>query len=139
EPTAIFHTDLGKFYLDRKRWNDALDAFVAASAEDPAFFGNYWGIGEALIGLRRFDEAREALHTALKKEPQLESPASDRIAKLLDQCAAREPVDETSIPETVPDGEAPIGSEHTARVIGKNPSFVFFEVVFVTGRCHRPQ
>jgi|GEM_PF-3604647 len=86
---ARFYNDLGWFYNDRRRWRDALRSFELARDEDPEYFGNYWGIGKALMGDGGYKTAAEALHTALEKEPKLGPPASDEINDLLRQCLER--------------------------------------------------
>ena len=86
KPQAMFFTDLGWFFLNQKRWNDALVAFTSAQDEDPDYFGNYWGIGCALKGLGDYTGAADSLRIALEKEPNLELPASEEIPQLLNQC-----------------------------------------------------
>lgn len=139
EPTARFFTDLGRFYNDRKCWTNALKAFESASSEDPDFFGNYRGKGKALIGLKRYVEAEQALRTALEKQPNLQPHASEQILELLRQCTAltqgAESVEETEIASDNGAGEAPVGSVQTGRVFGKNQYSVVLEVAFVRGWC----
>jgi tetratricopeptide (TPR) repeat protein len=89
QSTAKFYTDLGWFYADRTRFSDALGAFESARDEDPEYFGNYWGIGRVLYELGDYEGAENSLRTALAKKPDLEPPASDEIAALLDQCLRR--------------------------------------------------
>jgi tetratricopeptide (TPR) repeat protein len=87
QPQAIFYTHLGWFYIDRKQYTDALEAFYSAMEEAPEFFGNYWGLGRALMGLGRFQPAASALRMALEKAPEdFQPPASDEIPELLQQC-----------------------------------------------------
>ncbi len=89
---AIFFTHLGWFYVDRKRWGDALGAFDQAVNEDPEYFGNYWGQGRAFVGLEQWPDAARALRTALKKAPDtLGPPASDDIRQLIERCEAAAP------------------------------------------------
>lgn len=89
QPQAIFYTHLGWFYIDRKRYTEALEAFQSAMDEDPDRFENYWGIGRAMIGLRQFQVAEHTLRTALEKAPEdLQPPASEEIPELLRQCQA---------------------------------------------------
>ena len=85
----IIFTHLGWFYVDRKRWDDALGAFDQAANEEPEFFGNYWGQGRAFVGLERWRDAARALRTALDKAPDpLGPPASDDIRELTKLCEA---------------------------------------------------
>ncbi|HUT71932.1 MAG TPA: tetratricopeptide repeat protein [Desulfatiglandales bacterium] len=84
---AIFFTHLGWFYVDRKRWSDALAAFDQAAKEDPEYFGNYWGKGRAFVGLGQWRDALHALQTTLEKAPNtLGPPASDDISQLIERC-----------------------------------------------------
>jgi tetratricopeptide (TPR) repeat protein len=86
---AIFFTHLGWFYVNRRRWTDALGAFEQATDESPEYFGNYWGKGRALVGLERWRDAACALRTALEKSPDnLGPPASDDIPQLIERCEA---------------------------------------------------
>jgi tetratricopeptide (TPR) repeat protein len=86
---AILCTHLGSFYIERKRWEDALKAFEQAISENPDFFGNYWGKGQALMGLGQFQNAADILRTALEKAPEdFQPPASEEIPELLKQCQA---------------------------------------------------
>jgi tetratricopeptide (TPR) repeat protein len=87
--TAKVYADLGWFYADRTRFPDALNAFESARDEDAEYFGNYWGIGLVLYELGDYEGAESSLRTALAKKPDLEPPASDEIADLLDQCRRR--------------------------------------------------
>jgi tetratricopeptide (TPR) repeat protein len=90
QSTARFYTLLGRLYLDwnkpRPRWVDAIKAFETAQDEDPDYYGNYWGIGRALFGLGKFEEASDALRRTFELKPDLGPPASDEINALLDQC-----------------------------------------------------
>jgi tetratricopeptide (TPR) repeat protein/energy-coupling factor transporter ATP-binding protein EcfA2 len=84
---AMFFTHLGWFYVERKRWADALGAFDQAANEDPEYFGNYWGKGRALAGLEQWRNAAHALRKALEKAPDtLGPPASDAIPQLIQEC-----------------------------------------------------
>jgi tetratricopeptide (TPR) repeat protein len=84
---GIFYTHLAWFYLDRGRYSEALKGFESALNEDPEFFGNYWGVGRALMGLGEFQLAANALRAALEKATgDLQPPASEEIPKLLAQC-----------------------------------------------------
>ena len=86
---AIFFTHLGWFYVDRKRWGDALGAFDQAANEDPEYFGNYWGQGRAFLGLEQWRDAARSLRTALEKAPNTLAPAaSDDIRQLIERCEA---------------------------------------------------
>ncbi|MGB2799424.1 MAG: hypothetical protein WBC82_06235, partial [Dehalococcoidia bacterium] len=87
KPQAIFYAHLGWFYIDCKRYTEALHTFYSAMEEVPEFFGNYWGLGRALTGLGQFQAATNALRMALDKAPeQFQPPASDEIPELLRQC-----------------------------------------------------
>jgi tetratricopeptide (TPR) repeat protein len=87
QPQAIFYTSLGWFYIDRQRYNDALEAFYSAIDENPEYFGNYWGLGRARMSLGEIQEAEDALRIALDKAPKgLQPPASNEIPELLRQC-----------------------------------------------------
>jgi tetratricopeptide (TPR) repeat protein len=87
--SAIIFTHLGWFYVDRKRWRDALGAFDQAANKNPEHFGNYWGQGRAFVGLERWRDAARALRTALEKAPDpLGPPASDDIRELIELCEA---------------------------------------------------
>jgi tetratricopeptide (TPR) repeat protein len=87
QPQAIFYTSLGWFYIDRQRFTDALEAFYSAIDENPEYFGNYWGLGQARMSLGQIQEAEEALRIALDKAPKdLQPPASIEIPELLRQC-----------------------------------------------------
>jgi uncharacterized protein HemY len=63
QPTARFHTLLGRLYIDwnisKPRWDDAIKAFETARGEDPDYYGNYWGIGRALSPGNPFQESGE--------------------------------------------------------------------------------
>jgi tetratricopeptide (TPR) repeat protein len=84
---AIFYTHLGWFYIDRKRWNDAIDKFEQAIDENPDFYVNYWGKGRSLVGMEQFEDARVFLSIALEKALEtFEPPASEEIAQLLKEC-----------------------------------------------------
>jgi tetratricopeptide (TPR) repeat protein len=86
-PVARFYTSLGWFYLDQKRYVEALSSFESAIREDPEHFSNYWGKGLALKCFGRYSEALDGLNTALSKAPQpLQPPASDEIPKLIEEC-----------------------------------------------------
>ncbi len=89
QPQVVFYTHLGWFYIDRERYTEALEAFQSAMDEDPDFFENHWGVGRALMGLRQFQPAANALRTALEKAPEdFQPPASEEIPELLQQCQA---------------------------------------------------
>jgi tetratricopeptide (TPR) repeat protein len=92
-PCARFYTALGWFYVDVKRWFDALSAFESAKEEDPDYFGNYWGVGRTQYELGNYESAIDALRVALEKGPNLGPPASDEIPDLLNQCLRRLNVD----------------------------------------------
>ncbi len=79
---AIFHTSLGEFYLETKRWPEAINSFQQAQKEFPDYFGNHWGIAKAQIGLGNFDKAEEAVQRALE-DPNLKPPARDEIVQFL--------------------------------------------------------
>ena len=84
---AVFYTHLGWFCVDREQYTTALESFYSAMEEDPEFFGNYWGLGRALVGLGQFQAAANALRMALEKAPEdFQPPASDEIPELLRQC-----------------------------------------------------
>lgn len=86
-PVARFYTSLGWFYLDQRRYVEALSSFESATREDTEHFSNYWGKGCALKCLGRYSEALDALNVALSKAPQpLQPPASDEIPKLIEEC-----------------------------------------------------
>lgn len=86
---AIFWTHLGWFYVDRKRWGNALGAFDQAASENPEYFGNHWGRGRAFVGLQQWHDAARALRTALERAPDtLGPPASDDIPQLIERCEA---------------------------------------------------
>lgn len=86
QPEGKFYADLGWFYLDRERWQDAIYAFESARDENLDYFGNYWGIGKALMGMKDYRAAADSLRSALDKEPNLKPPASEEIPELLRQC-----------------------------------------------------
>jgi len=87
QPQAIFFTNLGWFYVDRRRYATAIEAFEAALNEGSEFFGNYWGIGRAKTEQGQFQEAVNYLRIALEKAPEdCQPPASEEIPKLLQQC-----------------------------------------------------
>jgi len=84
---AVFFTHLGWYYIDRKRWSDALSAFDQAADEVPDYFGNYWGKGRALVGLKQWQDAASALRAAQEKATDsLRPPASNHIQDLIQQC-----------------------------------------------------
>lgn len=86
---AVFFTHLGWLYADRTRWSDAHSAFDQAANEAPDYFGNYWGKGRALVGLKQWRDAASALRTAREKATEsLGPPASDDIQQLIQQCEA---------------------------------------------------
>ncbi len=85
KPQKIVFTSQGWFYVDRKRWRDAMAAFEKARDEDPSYFGNYWGIGHALMGLGDYNGAVASLQRALE-EPSLQPAASVEIPELLAEC-----------------------------------------------------
>jgi tetratricopeptide (TPR) repeat protein len=86
QPQAKFYTDLARLYVERGHWNDALDAFERAHEEDPDYFGNYWGMGQCLIGKRDYAAAADNLRLALKMVPDTSSEAREEISRLLDEC-----------------------------------------------------
>ena len=84
---AIFYTHLGWFYIDRERYADAIKILSPAKEENPDYFGNYWGIGRAHMGLGQFQEARSAFRMALERAPEdFQPPASIEIPELLREC-----------------------------------------------------
>lgn len=86
---AVFFTHLGWFYIDRKRWDDALGAFDRAANEDPEYFGNYLGQGHTFVGLEQWADATRSLGTALEKaRATLEPPALEDIRQLIERCEA---------------------------------------------------
>lgn len=89
QPTAYFKTLLGRFYLDYKKWPEAIACFNSAKEEDPEYFGNYWGLGQALFGSGRLADALTALRQATSIKPDLQPPASDEIRNLIGQCLQR--------------------------------------------------
>jgi tetratricopeptide (TPR) repeat protein len=86
ESSAQFYTLLGQFYLDCKRWSDAIKAFEAAKKQDPNYYGNYFGIGRALFERGDFIEAKSNLCGAFEHKPDLQPPVRDEINALLGQC-----------------------------------------------------
>jgi len=88
QPEAIFHTSLGEFYLESRRWQDAINSFRQAQKEFPDYFGNHWGIAKAQVGLGNFDKAEEALQRALE-DPNLKPPVKDEIVQFLDDVRLR--------------------------------------------------
>lgn len=87
KPQCAFYNSLGGFYLERRVYERALNAFNSAKDEDPEFFETYWGLGRAFFEQKRFPEAVEALRIALEKAPEdFQPPASDEIPELLSLC-----------------------------------------------------
>jgi tetratricopeptide (TPR) repeat protein len=86
-PQTLFHTQLGWFYIENDCYSEAKRTFELAMREDPEYFGNYWGIGHALMGLEQFREAEMALIMSLEKAPaDFQAPASEKIPELLGKC-----------------------------------------------------
>jgi tetratricopeptide (TPR) repeat protein len=83
ESDAIFHTSLGEFYLESRRWPDAVNSFLQAQEGFPDHYINHWGIAKAQVGLENFDKAEDALRRALE-DPNLKPPAKDEIVQFLD-------------------------------------------------------
>ena len=87
KPQAIFYANLGWFYLERQRHSEAIEAFELAMSEDFEFFGNYWGIGRAMLEMENFEDARYYLGIALDNAPEdLQPPTSMEIPELLQRC-----------------------------------------------------
>ncbi|MCP4697920.1 MAG: hypothetical protein GY862_13870 [Gammaproteobacteria bacterium] len=84
---AIFHTHLGWLLIELGRNKKALFSFQVAMRENADYFGNYHGMGKALMGLRRYAEAEQALLTARTiAADALKPPASEEIHALLEEC-----------------------------------------------------
>ena len=79
---AIFHTPLGLFYLNQKRWPEAIKSLEEAKKEVPEYFGNHWGIAKAKSALGMLPEAEQSLRLALD-DPGLRSPAKEKIEEML--------------------------------------------------------
>ena len=91
EPIAKYRTGLGWLYIYKKNWAMAHKFFDKAANEDPDYYGNYVGQGEALIGIGQWDNAAQALHTAQEKLQAADDSndkASEKIRQLLLQCDA---------------------------------------------------
>lgn len=79
---AKFHTSLGEFYLETKRWREAIKSFEQAQKEFPSHFSNHWGIARAHVGLGNHRQAVQALERA-QQDVSLKPPAKDAILALL--------------------------------------------------------
>ena len=79
---AIIHTPLGLFYLNQKRWPEAIKSLEEAKKEFPEYFGNHWGIAKAKSALGMLPEAEQSLRLALD-DPRLRSPAKEEIEEML--------------------------------------------------------
>ena len=84
---GVFFCHRGWFYVDAKRWHDAIDVFEQAATESPEYFESYWGKGCALMGLEQWHEAACALRTSLAKGGEtLKPPASCDIPQRIERC-----------------------------------------------------
>ena len=64
--------NLGAFLIQQKRYREALEIFQALTVLTPGDARFHVGVGVALAGLRRIDEALQSYEQALRMEPSLE-------------------------------------------------------------------
>ena len=64
---ALHH--LGRYYLLEEDWKQAESYFRQAIAHSPERYGNYWELGQALLGQERYDEALTAFESARNRLP----------------------------------------------------------------------
>ena len=78
---------LGWLYINWERYQKALEAFCGAIQEArEEHFSNYWGVGKALMGLGRFEQALAYLCKALERPGGLRPPADEEIPKDIETC-----------------------------------------------------
>ncbi|MCK4374479.1 MAG: tetratricopeptide repeat protein, partial [Candidatus Brocadiae bacterium] len=91
-PTMAHLNSLGWFYLRRERPAEAESVFREATEArrkegQAADVFNWWGLGEALMRQGRYQEAADALRSALDVAPSwLGQPASTDIPGLISEC-----------------------------------------------------
>ncbi|GIV98479.1 MAG: hypothetical protein KatS3mg057_3136 [Herpetosiphonaceae bacterium] len=67
---ALLHSNLGYFYIDLKRYDDARKAFSAALERDATYWPGYDGLGWVLNAQRSYDEAIEQFNKVIELDPQ---------------------------------------------------------------------
>ena len=85
-PNEESYTNLGTAYFYLGRYEDAIEAYKEAARLNPSEDRHYWNLGDALAGVRRFEEAGAQFeHAAELLEGQLRVDPND--AKRLGQLA----------------------------------------------------
>lgn len=79
---VLIHNTLGAAAAERSDWMVAVHEFQSAVQLDPQFAAGHFNLGRALAGANRFQEARQALRTALELVPP-QSPQARDIAEVL--------------------------------------------------------
>jgi tetratricopeptide (TPR) repeat protein len=66
--SGVPHVNLGRIYLDKNNFPVARAEFLKAIAAEPQLAVAYSNLGFALYGMKRYDEAREALQLGLRPD-----------------------------------------------------------------------
>ena len=74
--SALDH--LGAFYINQRRYEEALEIFQALNQLEPGNAKFYVGKGVSLVGLKRFDEALQSYDRALAIDPAMGNARSNR-------------------------------------------------------------
>lgn len=81
------HFSLGRYYLDAKRWSEAVACFLEAARLDPTYAAALVGAGDAWAGMGRKDDAKDAWKKALatplgRKDVSLQADLEQRTRDL---------------------------------------------------------
>jgi uncharacterized protein HemY len=83
------HFSLGRFYVDEKRWAEAVAALSEAVKLDPSYAAAFVALGDAHAGLGQKDEAKRSWERALatplgRRDMSLQADLDQRIRDLED-------------------------------------------------------
>jgi Flp pilus assembly protein TadD len=85
--SPMAHFSLGKLYLERRQYADAVKSLEAATRLDPTYAAALVSLGDAYVGAGQVEQARATLGQARQvaleqKHPSLAEEIDERLAEL---------------------------------------------------------
>jgi len=81
-PRPATSNNLGAMWFKQQRYQDALILFQSAVSSSPGYAKGHSGVGVALYGLHRYEEALQSFERALALDPFLEEAQNNRALAL---------------------------------------------------------